>query len=405
MIHSSIYQPRVIPYNGDITSAEMDRIQELTGTITLNRTKIQEVGRDGIVGFRNSIPNATMTARQLEYGSLEFWRKISNKSDATTTINLTDFRTSAFDLVAYITDQDGTFLGTAWYPEYRCAGFGLNIGDPDALIERSFNFVGENAIMFEYGNKYFIEKRFDASGGTPETFNVTNPTPAEDPDNSGQYILRVLRVRGTTTTAITYTGVASTTTFAYNSGTGNLTTHTLAGDVIKIVYSAASYVSGGDFFVENDSDVAGLAADTCTILLATGNTLTRLQSVAVDVTYDRNDIREIGNKDVVARTSRDTTVRCTLGRILETWSLEEVLRGVGGFSYGKIDVREFLSSNTLLIRNYSDNAKGTFLMGYKFTSLSPVSVDTGAPVADNVSQGVVLEGQDGVISSVLATIT
>ena len=235
--------------------------------------------------------------------------------------------------------------------------------------------------------------------------NISNPAPAEDPDNSGQYLLRVLRVRGSTTTELTYAGTASANEFAYNSGTRNLTVYSQAADVFKVYYSASSYISGSSYFTNNDVDVAALNADSCTILLATGNTLTRLQSVGIDVTFDRQDVREIGNKEVVSRSTRDITTRITLGRILETWTIEEILRGVAGYSYGKIDVTQFDDNATLLVRLYSDNTKGTFLMGYKFTGLAPTSLDEGAPVADNVKQGTVLEGQDGIVSSVLGTIT
>jgi len=399
VIHASYYQPRVYPYNGDITPVQVDRLQELSSAATLNRTKIEEVGRVGTVGFSKGIPSITLTARQLEYGTLEFWRKLSNVSDATNTVNLTDFETSAFDIAGYETDVNGTFLGTVWYPAYRMASFSFNIGDPSALMERNFSFVGEDKAVLQNDNKYFIYKRFVASGGTPETFNVTNPSPTEDPDNSGQYILRVLKVSGTTTTELTYNAATpSATEYTFNSGTGDLDTDTLAADVIKVYYSASSYISGDTPFTDNDADASGLQAEDSTILLATANTLSRLQSVAVEVTFDRDDIREIGSPDVVSRSVRDTTVRVTLGRILETYTIEEVLRGVAGLSYGKIDVRKFLDTNKLIIKTYSDNTKASFLLGYSFDAMAVTNVDTGTPVSENVTQGTVLEGETGLIT-------
>ena len=41
------------------------------------REKIKEIGRDGIVDWRKRIPTLRLTARQLEYGSMEFYRKIA----------------------------------------------------------------------------------------------------------------------------------------------------------------------------------------------------------------------------------------------------------------------------------------------------------------------------------------
>ena len=53
MIHSSYYQPVVMPIFVDDTLAQIDRVQALTATTTLNRTKIEEVGRVGIVDWKN----------------------------------------------------------------------------------------------------------------------------------------------------------------------------------------------------------------------------------------------------------------------------------------------------------------------------------------------------------------
>ncbi len=41
-------------------------------------------------------------------------------------------------MLAYLTDDAGTVLGSLWYPKLRVAGFSLNIADPDAKIERNF---------------------------------------------------------------------------------------------------------------------------------------------------------------------------------------------------------------------------------------------------------------------------
>ena len=39
MIHSSDYDPRVYPYKGvTVDSAQIDRVQEMTASVTLNRT-------------------------------------------------------------------------------------------------------------------------------------------------------------------------------------------------------------------------------------------------------------------------------------------------------------------------------------------------------------------------------
>ena len=395
MIHSSYYQPSIIPVYGDLDKSEIDRCQDITGAITLDRTKIEEIGRDGIVDWRTGIPAVSLTMRQLEYGSIDFWRKLSNKGDSVATILFTDFKTSLFDIAAYKTDDNATFLGTVWYKGMRISGFGLNIGDPEALAERTFTLVGEDEINLLNNNKYLICKRYTAAGGLNETFTVNDPVPVADPDYSGQYLLRVVRTRAGTSSELTHG-----TEWSYD-GVDTLTINglSIAGDVIRIWYSGSSYIGGGDYFIENDADLAAIEANSCSIYLANSNYLYRLQSAAIDVTLDRYDIKEIGNNEVVARGVRGITARVTLGRILETYTIEEIIRGKAGLNYGKLDIKK-LSDNISLIVKFYDNAdKTTFKMGYKITDLAPVGLDAGIPLNDYISRGVTLEGEVGFITT------
>ena len=395
MIHSSAFKPRIIPIFADLSPADIDRLQELTATTTLNRTKIEEIGRDGIVAWRKTSPDVSLALRQMEYGTLDFWRKLANKSDAVDTIALTDFKTPAVDIVGYETDDDDTFLGSVYYPNARISGFGLAIGDPEALIERSFSLVGEDEIVLLNDNKYLIYKRGTVGAGANQTVTLDDPAPAIDQDNSGQYLFRVVRSRGGVATELTegtewsYDGVDSLTI----NGTSN------ALDVIMVVYSAASYIAGEDIFTLNDTDLAGITADSCSVFLESSNYLYRLQSVGVDTTFDRMDVKEIGNLDVVSRGIRDITNRVTLGRILEAYTIEEILRGKAGLDYGKIDMRELSEDLSLIIKIYEDDTKTTFKIGYKFTGLSPVSLDGGTPINDYVTRGISLEGEEGFITN------
>ena len=192
MIHSSFYRPRIYPYkNAACASTQIDRVQEITGAITLNRTKIEEVGRDGIVCWRKGTPTVTLTIRQLEYGDVEFFRKLANGNDATVKFEMTDYKTPASGIAGFLTDDDAVFLGTVWYPKLRVAGFGFAIGDPDANMERTFSLVGEDKITLQGNNKFLIELIDDTCSGAAHTIVIgagswiTWPTPVEDPDNAG----------------------------------------------------------------------------------------------------------------------------------------------------------------------------------------------------------------------------
>ena len=403
MIHSSHFQPRIYPYlNKNSASAQIDRVQELTATSTLNRTKIEEVGRDGIVCWKKSTPSVSLTLRQLEYGSIEFYRKLANKTNSTVKIEMTDFKTPAFDIAGYKTDDNAVFLSTIWYPKLRLGGFGVSIGDPEANIERNFTLVGEDEITLQGTNKYLVEIVDNSCTGAAHQITIGSggyadyPDPVLDPDNSGKYFLRVIRLRGATQTA---TELVEGTDFIYTSADQTIVIPASENeDGYKIMYSAATYITNVNPFTANDSSLCGISADSASIYLATGNYLYRLQSCAIDVTLDREDVREIGNKEVVARGARDITCRITLGRLLENYTIEEVLRGKAA-GYGKIDIRQFADDAVLTVKLYSDNTKSTFKLGYEFSDLSPTGVDAGAPLNSYISRGITMECESAFISA------
>jgi hypothetical protein len=411
MIHTSYWCPRVYPYNGDTVPSEIDRLQDLTATVTLNKEKIREIGRDGIIDWRERIPSTRVTLRQLEYGQIEFWRKLTNVADSTTAITLNDFKTAMVDVVGYKTDDAGTFLGSVWYPKMRTSGFGITIGDPQANIERSFDLIGEDENILQGSNKYFNYQRFVASGGAPESITVNSPSPVADPANSGQYLFRVIRYTPSsgTTTELTYstaTPTVSGTTFKFVAPS-TLTVGTVAGDIVRVYYSAATFNTNSQtaVFTNNNADVASITADSASIYLyvSADNYVYKLQSVGIDCSFDRTDYYEIGSKEVIQRGVRDKTVRVTLGRILDAYTIEEVLAGkVAG--YGRVDTRNFQDATTLRVKLYGNNLKNTFHLGYKITGLAPTGLDAGVPLNDYATRNATLEADNMTISSVEATI-
>jgi len=403
MIHSTDFKPRVYPYLNTNAANQIDRLQDMTASVTMNRTKIEEIGRDGLVDWRIGNPSVTLSLRQLEYGTMQFWRDLRNTGNTDVKVNFNEFDIPKVDIAGYETDQNGTFKSTIWYPGLRVSGFSISIGDPNALVERNFSLVGEDEITLQGDNKYLIV--YDsgtASGGTPESFTINDPTPVLDPDNSGQYLFKVTRYNTSdeTTTLLKYEAGAGDPSlgddyYTYDSGTLKATT--AVGDEVRAYYSAGDYVGGSSTFTNNDVDAAGLEAKMCSVYLETSNYLYRLQSVNVDVTMDRFDVMEIGDKDVIETGVRDVTTRVTLGRILDQWTVEEVLRGEVA-DYGKLDIREFQNNKNLLIYIYSDDKKDTFRLGYKLTDLAPVGVDDGTPLNEYVTRGVTLEGEQGFVT-------
>jgi hypothetical protein len=409
LIHASDYDPIVFPLNGDVAPGQIDRAQSIEPSTSLNREEINEIGRNenqGLVGYVKGSPEVPYAMTQYEYGSIDFWRKITNKADSVATLTLSDFRTATFDIGAYLTDVEGTALGTLLYPAMRTAGFSFSIGDPDAIIERSFDFIGESAKIFQSNNKYYIYERHEASSGSDDAIDLSTRAPVADPDVSAgatdeeKYIYRVLRVSSGTTTTL-----EATTDYTYSDGTKILTINSITtGDVIKVYYTSSSAPS--ILWTPNDADPVALRADSVDIFLyvpasgkpSSSDKVYRLQNVTVDVTFDRSDLKEIGNTEVVLRSIDNSTVSVTLGRFLDQFTVEEVLRGEAT-GYGVIDVEQFTDNASLIIKFYSDNSKATFKYGIRCDGLSPTDVNNSIAVTEHTNQENVLEGKSMTITT------
>jgi len=399
MIHSSDYKPRIFPIKGTGAPAEIDRAQSIDPSTSLNREKVEEIGRDGAVGYIQSSPTIAYRLTQNEYGNIEFFQKIINTSVKGNTgqdaITLSDFRTPYFDVCAYLTDDNETFRGTMLFPNLRTSGFGINIGEPQAIIERSFDFVGETSKILKNDNKYYIYQDESISGDDTSYVITLDKTATVDPNLANKYMLRVVRV--------TAGGVSSELSKDSSDYIEDTTTVTVAsvttGDTIKLYYSSAS--APDVLFALNDTDPASLLGDSADVFLyipasgkpSSSDRIARLQSVDLSVTFDREDLREIGNKDIVQRGVTNSTVSVTLGRILEEFTVEEILSGQAS-SWGIIDVAELSSNVTLIIKIYTDNTKTTLAYGIKAENLSPTELRGGAGVNAYADAENSLEGED-----------
>jgi len=409
MIHSSKYQPRVFPITGTNDDAEIDRAQSIDPTISLNREKVEEIGRDGIVGYLAKSPTTGYRLTQYEYGNIEFYQKIVNNEAKGDTgedaIDLNDFKTAYFDICAFLTDEDDTFVGTMLYPSLRTSGFSISIGDPQAIIERSFDFVGETAKQLRGDNAYWIYVKEEVNTGELTTGNdfivdLSTREPAEDPNTTDKYMQRIVRVRSGSSSELT------SDTYSYSVTAQELTiANALVGDVYKIWYTSAT--APATTFVLNDSDPAGIIADSAEIYLyvpasaeqaGSDDYVYRLQSITLDVSFDREDLREIGNSEVVQRGVRDKTVTVTLGRILEELTVEEILSGQGS-SHGIIDFSKLSDSVALLVKIYEDNTKTTFKYGFYASGLSATEIRAGVSTNEHVRRDNTLEGESLKISA------
>lgn len=394
MIHAKMCKPRAFPWNNDRTPEQIDRLQNIGGDLTLNREKVYEIGRVGRLGFKKSTPSFAYSATQFEYGSMAFWYDLANKENPGSGedhyIDLDDIVDTQCDIAAFLTDDDNTFRGSIWFPGLRVNGFSINIGDPDATVERTFDLVGEDYKMLDA--KYFSYQKATAAGAT--TNMVLSPAAIEFA--SGDYIFRVLRVRSGVVSEL-----VETTDWTYNSGTSTLTvTGGVAGDIIKAYYpSSTAYATT---WTDNDVDPDLLLAEYCEIRLKVGSDtrIYRLQSVGIDVSFDRADYKEIGNSEVVQRGVNDKTVTVALDRFSEDFALEDILASDTTYPY--IDPRDFAENIQMQVLIYNEKAHTSFKIGYLITGLSPVSVGTTQDVQAYNQRTANLESDNLKISDTLS---
>jgi len=368
MIHAKMCKPRAFPWNNDRTPEQIDRLQNITGDQTLNREKVYEIGRVGRLGFKKSTPSFAYSATQFEYGSMDFFYNLANKetpgSGVDHYVTLDNFDEEQMDIAAFLTDDNATFRGTIWFPKLRVNGFSINIGDPDAIIERSFDLIGEDYKMLD--GKYLAYQKATAAGAT--TVIVLSPAAVEYA--SGDYIFRVLRVRSGVVSEL-----VETADWTFVNGTNTLTvTGGVALDVIKVFYeSATAYTTT---WTDNDSDPDLLLAEYAEIRLkvGTGTRIYRLQSVGIDVAFDRADYKEIGNSEVVQRGVNDQTVTISLNRFSEDFALEDILASDTTYPY--IDPRDFAENIQMQVLVYGEKAHTNFKIGYLVTGLSPTTIGT-----------------------------
>jgi hypothetical protein len=371
MIHAKYVKPRVFPWNNDRDPEQIDRSQDIGGDLTLNREKVYEIGRDGLLGYRQQTPSFAYSMRQFEYGSMSFWYDLANKeapgSGEDRFINLDSLKEVKFDIACFLTDDDNTFQGSIWFPKLRVNGFSLNIADPEAIIERNFDLIGEDYKILD--KKYFSFQKATAAGATLNM--VLSPAAIEYA--SGTYIFRVLRVRS---------GVVSeVTTYTYTSGTVTLSvTGCQAGDIVKAYYpSDTAYTTT---WTDNDVDPDLLLAEYAEIYMkvGTGTRIYRLQTVGIDVAFERADYKEIGNSEVVQTGVKNKTVTITLNRFSEDFSLEDIL--ASDTTYPFINPRDFSEDIQLMVKIFNEKEHTTFKIGYLMNKISPTALGTSQTIED-----------------------
>lgn len=397
MIHSRYCKPRIFPWNSSRAPEQIDRLQEFSGDDTLNREKQFEIGRVGVLGFKEGTPSFSYSCREFEYGSMKFIRSLANIAEPATgedhDVTLEDLKATKFDIAMFLTDDaTSAFKGTAWFPKLRVNSLSLNIADPEAIVERNFDFVGEDYIILD--GKYFAYETATASSNG-ELDITLDPVPVEYAD--GKYIFRVLRVRSGVVSELIEdeTSAYADNTWRYSANHVYVQDCAI-GDIVKVYYeSSTAYTTT---WTDNDTDEDFLMADCCEIYMKVGvsNRIYRLQSCSVEASFDRSDYKEIGNPDVVQTGAKSQTVTVNLNKYQEGFDLEDIL--AGDTSYPYINPRNFATNIQFMVKIFTDSTHTTFKMGYLTNNLSPTTMNVSQSVEEYQQATIALESDNLLMS-------
>lgn len=371
--HASAVKPLTIPVNSDVSRDNMDRVQSISGGVSQPSEDVFELGRLDKVCTDEGILDSTVSITQLEYGTMAAYLQFAGLSaEPGSGLTLADFNTALTDIQQPgKTEYGGTVEQTLWLQKLSIDTIGLDIADPEAKIERTFELSGDKYKIVRKANKYLIFVENDAPSGTSGNYviDISDPAPVEDPNNSGVYVLQLYRIRSGVATKLVLT-----TDYTFNQPANEITILAASSqDNYRIWYSAGSYGAAGDPTELNDVDDCFLKADSITIFIDDGVhaavELDLLTSLSLSATLNRIDEGVLGNDEKILRDVETTEVTISLDGRIKDSTIEEVLMGEAGQDHGIIDYSLF-GEVSVVIKIYEDATKTTFKMGYKMTGLN-----------------------------------
>lgn len=408
--HASATKPRILPWNGDSNPMDIDRAQSFSGGINQPQENIYEIGRLDKMAVDLQVLEGSVSLTQLEHDSIDFYLALANKTSLPSGgLQLSDFDDALFDIYSVGKDKfGGSVEQTLWFEKLSLNSLTLNIADAESRIERSFEFAGDFFKILRYGSKYLLYKAYTVPSGysaSAWTQVISDPAPVVNPNVAGKYIERVVRVRADVATELElttdYTWVNGTTTLTILSAT--------TGDVIKVFYAAASWGTAGDPTAVNDSDTYYINADSVTVTLESASQaveleLDRLTSLNITATLNRISEAVIGLQEKLLKNVESYDVTVALNGRVKDATIQEVLMGQAGTSFGVIDPNFFKTDLTLRVKVFDGPQKTTFKTGYKITGLSFTDDTQDANANEFWSDAVNLSSDNLLISNVEADI-
>ena len=403
--HASATKPRIYPWYGNTLPIDIDRVQSFSGGVTQPSDKVYELGRLDKICTDLRILEEKCTIAQLEYGEVDFYLALANKASLPSGgLQLSDFDSSLMDVISVGKDKfAGTMEQTLWLPKLSLNSITFNIANADARIERSFDLGGDFFKILKNNNKIFMQKIYTVPSGysnTTYSIIISDPVPVLDPNVATKYIQRVMRTRAGVDTELEIT-----TNYTWTNGTTTLAVlGSTTGDILKVVYTASSFGTGGDYTALNDADLCYISADSVTVTLQSGVgtevELDRLTSLNIAATLNRISEGVIGIEEKLLKNVESYDVKVALNGRIKDSKIEEVLMGQAGNSWGIIDPNEFKTDVVVRVKVYEDASKTTFKMGYKVTGLSFSDTTEDASANAFWTEGINLNSDNLLISDV-----
>jgi len=402
--HASATKPRIYPWNENTIPMDIDRVQSFSGGITQPSELVYEVGRLEKVCTDLKILEESCAITQLEYGEIDFYLALANKAALPSGgLELSDFDSSLMDIISVGKDAfGGTMEQTLWLPKLSLNSLTFNIANADSRIERTFDLGGDFFKILKNTNKIYMQKIYTVPSGysaAPYAISVTDPVPVLDPNVASKYIQRVLRVRSGVTTELELT-----TDYTFVAPSALTILLATSGDILKVVYTASSFGTGGDYTSLNDADLCYISADSVKVTLQSGVgtevELDRLTSFNITATLNRISESVIGLQEKLLKNVESYDVKIALNGRVKDAEIEDVLMGQAGNNWGIIDTNEFKTDIICRVYVYEDATKSTFKIGYKVTGLA--FADTTQDTTANAfwSEGINLSSDNLLISDV-----
>jgi hypothetical protein len=400
MEHGSEIKGRLYPINSITSAIDLDRVQNHSLGISQPTEDIYEEGRENKVCSDKDIIEATASFTQLEYGEIDTWLALANLSaEPGAGISLTNFDDARTTVAVFAKSlASTTHLKTDLMEKMSIASIGLNIADGEARLERTIELEGDFYKGLQGTNKCYIRKTDTCSSGTTDyDITLSDPTPVEDPNNSGAYLLRVTRIRSGVATELVLTD-----DYTYSGGTLTIATAN-TDDEFTVEYTAGDFEGSTNPLADNDSDLCFIKADSVSVILNDGSTdvtLDKLTSLSITATFNRNDEAVIGTREKINRAVSSRDVSISLSGRVKNNTLQEILMGQAGVDHGIIDPDEFIANASLTVKIYSNSNKTTFKMGFKVTDLTFTSMTLDGTANDFSSESIDFESDNLLITAV-----